>query len=104
MKFKIKKGDLVRVISGDDKGKEGKVLSVLADEGRAFVEGINIVSKHTKPNPKNQKGGIIKKEAPIQISKLMLVDPSTGEPSRAGRKVVDGKLKRYFKKSGQIIQ
>lgn len=99
----LKKGDMVQVIAGDDKGKKGRVLQVFAATNRALVEGINIVSRHTKPNAQNQQGGIIKKEASVNISNLMLVD-KTGNASRIGRKLNDaGKLVRFSKKSGEII-
>ena len=104
-KFHIKKGDLVFVNAGEDKGKQGKVLEVLVSKERAIVEGVNIMSKHTKPNAKNPQGGIVKKEAPIHISNLMLVDPSSGKATRIGRKVNEkGKLVRYSKKSGEEIK
>ncbi|BDX38245.1 50S ribosomal protein L24 [Tenuifilaceae bacterium CYCD] len=104
-KLHIKKGDLVYVISGESKGQQGKVLSVLVSKERALVEGVNMVSKHTKPNSKHPQGGIIKKEAPIHISNLMLIDPTTGKPSRIGRKLNDkGKLVRFSKKSGEEIK
>ncbi|NPA35623.1 MAG: 50S ribosomal protein L24 [Chlorobi bacterium] len=103
-KLHIKKGDTVIVNSGVNKGKEGKVLQVFPDKKRAIVEGINMVSKHTKPNAENPQGGIIKKEAPIHISNLNVKDPSTGKPTRIGRKLVDGKLVRYAKKSGEEIK
>lgn len=107
-KLFIKKGDLVRVISGDakySKPNEGKVLSLDREKNRALVEGLNLVSKHTKPNAQYPEGGIIKKEASIHISNLMLIDPKTGEPTRIGRKKDDkGKLVRYAKKSGEIIK
>lgn len=104
-KFHIKKGDLVQVNAGEDKGKQGKVLAVLREEERAIVEGINMVSKHTKPNAAHPQGGIIKKEAPIHISNLNVVDPSTGKPTRVGRRRnAEGKLVRYAKKSGQELQ
>ena len=100
-KFHIKKGDLVQVNTGEDKGKQGKVLAVLPKEERAIVERINMVSKHTKPNAAHPQGGIIKKEAPIHISNLNVVDPSTGKPTRIGRRRnAEGKLVRYAKKSG----
>jgi large subunit ribosomal protein L24 len=102
-KLHIKKGDMVQVMSGDDKGKKGHVLEVFNTKGRCIVEGVNIVSRHTKPSAQNQQGGIIKKEATINISNLMLVD-KTGTPSRIGRKLNDaGKLVRFSKKSGEII-
>ncbi len=87
-KLHIKKGDTVYVNSGEDKGKTGRVLKVLVKEGRALVEGINMVSKSTKPNAKNPQGGIVKQEAAIHISNLNLVDPKTGKPTRVGRKKV----------------
>ncbi|OWY19691.1 50S ribosomal protein L24 [Sphingobacteriales bacterium UPWRP_1] len=102
-KFKIKKGDTVKVISGDDKGVTGRVLEVNTKTGRALVEGVNQVVKHAKPSAKYPNGGIIELEAPINISKLMLVDPKTGAPTRVGRKVVDGKIIRYAKKSGEEL-
>lgn len=104
-KFHIKKGDLVYVNAGVDKGKQGKVLEVLPEEERAIVEGINMVSKHTKPNAKNPQGGIIKKEAPIHISNLNVVDPSTGKPTKIGRKKDEkGNVVRFAKKSGEILK
>ena len=103
-KSKIKKGDMVKVIAGDSKGQEGKVLKVLLEKCKAIVEGINMVSKSTKPNAKNTKGGIVKMEAPIHISNLMLID-NTGKPARIGRKIDNkGKLVRYSKKSGEVIK
>lgn len=96
---------MVYVISGESKGHQGRVLSVLVKKNRAIVEGANLVSRHTKPNSKNPQGGIIKKEAPIHISNLMLVDPATGKPTRIGRRLNDqGKLVRYSKKSGEEIK
>ncbi|HNW99416.1 MAG TPA: 50S ribosomal protein L24 [Bacteroidales bacterium] len=103
-KLHIKKGDIVRVIAGDSKGQEGKVLSVLVDKNKAIVEGINMVSKHTKPNAKNSKGGIVKKESPVHISNLMVID-NTGKPARIGRKEDSkGNIVRYSKKSGEVIK
>lgn len=94
---------MVQVIAGDDKGKKGRVIQVFNATNRALVEGINIVSRHTKPNAQNQQGGIIKKEATVNISNLMVLDKS-GNPSRIGRKLNDaGKLVRFAKKSGEII-
>ncbi len=105
VKLHIKKGDMVYVIAGDNKGQQGKVLQVLVEEERAIVEGLNLVSKHTKPNSKNPQGGIVKKEAPIQISNLQVVDPKTGKPTRIGRRKNDqGKSVRYSKKSGEEIK
>ena len=104
-KLHIKKGDMVYVNSGEDKGKTGKVLEVLVSKNRAIVEGINMVSKSTKPNAKNPQGGIVKKEASLHISNLNVLDPKTGKPTRIGRKLnSDGKLVRYTKKSGEEIK
>ena len=99
----IKKGDQVIVTEGAYKGKKGSVLEVFPVKYRALVEGVNIVKKHQKPTNEEQ-GGIIEKEAPVHISNIMLVDPKTGEATRIGRKLVDGKLVRYSKKSGEIIK
>ncbi|WP_374165548.1 50S ribosomal protein L24 [Arcticibacter sp. MXS-1] len=104
-KLKIRKGDLVQVIAGDSKGKQGKVLEVLLKENRVIVEGANVVSRHTKPNAANPNGGIVKKEAPIHVSNLMVVDAKTGKPTRVGRqKNAEGKLVRIAKKSGEEIK
>ena len=104
-KIHIKKGDTVVVISGNSKGQEGKVLEVVREDDRAIVEGVNMVSKHTKPNAKSPQGGIIKQEATIHISNLMLKDPKTGKPTRIGRRLdKNGKLVRYSKKSGEEIK
>ena len=104
-KFNIKKGDTVMVIAGESKGQKGRVLSVIRSKDRAIVEGINMVSKHTKPNAKAPQGGIIKQEAPIHISNLMLIDPTTGNPTRIGRRLGENnKLVRYSKKSGEEIK
>ena len=103
-KLRIKKGDTVYVNAGNDKGKTGKVLSVDPKADRAVVEGINMVSKHTKPNSKQPQGGIIKQEAPVHISNLNLIDPQSGKPTRVGHKFVDGKKVRYAKKSGEEIK
>ena len=104
-KLKIKKGDLVKVIAGDSKGSEGKVLEVILDKGRAIVEGANMVSKHTKPNAAKPNGGIVKQEAAIAVSNLMLVDPKSGKPTRVGRRKNDaGKLVRFAKISGEEIK
>ncbi|SFC44761.1 large subunit ribosomal protein L24 [Parapedobacter composti] len=106
-KLKIRTGDLVKVISGNSKGAQGKVLEVQIAENRAIVEGVNMVKKHTKPSAANPNGGIIEKEASIHISNLALIDPKTGKPTRVGRKVVEvnGKKKivRVAKKSGEVI-
>ena len=104
-KFHVKKGDMVFVNAGNEKGKTGKILRVDRKNMRAIVEGLNMVSKNTKPNANNPQGGIIKQEAPIHISNLQLVDPAKGGPTRIGRRLNDkGKLVRYAKKSGEEIK
>lgn len=104
-KLHIKKGDIVIVNAGDDKGKQGRVLEVLRDKNKAVVEGINMISRHTKPNAKSPQGGIVKKEAPIHISNLNVVDPKSGKATRVGRRLNDdNKLVRYAKKSGEEIK
>ena len=102
-KLHIKKGDIVSVNAGNDKGKTGKVLEVIPSKDRAIVEGINIVTKHAKPSPKHPQGGIVKQEAGVHVSNLQLVDPKTSKPTRVGYKMVDGKKVRYAKKSGEEI-
>ena len=104
-KFNIRKGDTVKVIAGDSKGQQGKVLMVDRAAYKALVEGVNMVSKHTKPNAKNPQGGILKKESPIHISNLMVID-NTGSPTRIGKKInqKSGKLERYSKNSGEVIK
>jgi len=106
IKLKIKKNDIVVVLAGTSKGKEGKVIKVIPSNNRAIVEGVNMVSKHTKPNAANPQGGIIKQESTIHISNLMLVDPKSGKPTRLGRKIDEktGKLIRFSKKSGEVIK
>ncbi|MEA3443954.1 MAG: 50S ribosomal protein L24 [Bacteroidota bacterium] len=105
-KLHIKKGDQVIVISGEYKGQQGKILEVIPAKRRAIVEGVNMVSKHTKPNAETPEGGIVKKEAPIHISNILLVDPSSGEATRIGRRISEktNKLVRYAKKSGEEIK
>ena len=104
-KLHIKKGDTVYVNAGDDIGATGRVLMVLVSEGRAIAEGVNMVSKHTKPNAKAPQGGIVKKEAPIHLSNLNVLDPKTKKATRIGRrKDESGKLVRYSKKSGEEIK
>ena len=104
-KLKIKKGDQVAVIAGESKGQKGRVLVVDRDKERAIVEGVNLVSKHTKPNSKAPQGGILKKEAPVHVSNLMVIDPASGKPTRVGRRLNDkNKLVRYSKKSGEEIR
>ena len=101
-KLHIKKGDTVIVNAGDDRGQKGRVLSVLRSKNRAIVEGLNMVSKSTKPNAKHPQGGIIKMEAPIHISNLSLIDPASGKATRIGRRKNDaGVTVRYSKKSGE---
>jgi len=100
-KLKIKSGDTVRVIAGENKGQEGKVIKVVIDKNRAFVEGVNLISKHTKPSAQNPQGGIVKKEASIHISNLMLVE--NGETTRVGYRMEDGKKVRFSKKSEKAI-
>lgn len=104
-KLHIRKGDTVMIIAGDSKGQQGKVLVVEKAKEKAIVEGVNLVSKHTKPNSKNPQGGIVKKEAPVHISNLMVID-GTGKPSRITRKVdaKNEKLVRYSKKTGEVIK
>ena len=102
-KIHTKKGDTVYVNAGNDKGKTGKVLEVIVDRDRAAVEGVNIVSKHTKPNSAHPQGGIIKQEASVHISNLNLIDPKSGKATRVGYRVQDGKKVRYAKKSGEEI-
>ena len=102
-KLHIKKGDMVFVNAGNDKGKTGKVLAVNVEKSRAIVEGINMVSKHTKPNAQHPQGGIVKQEAAIHISNVQLIDPSSSKPTKVGYKTVDGKKVRYAKKSGEEI-
>jgi large subunit ribosomal protein L24 len=104
-KLFIKKGDNVMVIAGESKGQHGKVLVVDSKKQKAIIEGINLVTKHAKPSAENPDGGIIKKEAPIHISNLMVVDGS-GKATRIGRKLDEksGKLVRYSKKSGEVIK
>lgn len=104
-KLHIRKGDTVYVLAGEDKGRKGRVLSVDADKNRAVVEGINIVSKSTKPSAKHPQGGIIKMEAPINISNLALLDPKSGKPTRVGIRIGEnGEKVRYAKKSGEEIK
>lgn len=104
-KLHIKKGDTVYVNTGVDKGKTGRVLKVLVKEGRAFVEGINMVSKSTKPNAKNPQGGVVKQEASIHVSNLNLIDPKSGKPTRVKKeRSAEGTVVRISKKSGEEIK
>ena len=102
-KLNLRKGDIVKVIAGDSKGQQGRILEMMLTSRKALVEGVNLVSKSTKPNSKNTQGGIVKKEAPIHVSNLMLVD-GKGNTTRVGRKIEDDKLVRYSKKSGEVIK
>jgi len=100
-KIKIKSGDTVRVIAGDQKGKEGKVISIITDKNKAIVEGVNLVSKHTKPSAQNPQGGIVKKEAALPISNLAILED--GNITKVGYRVEDGKKVRFSKKSEKAI-
>ena len=100
-KLHIKKGDTVYVNAGEDKGKTGRVLKVLVDKNRAIVEGINMITKHTKPSMQNQAGGIVQEEAAIDVSNVMLLH--NGQPTRVGFKFVDGKKVRFAKSTGEVI-
>jgi large subunit ribosomal protein L24 len=102
-KLKIKSGDTVRVIAGDHKGSEGKVLRVLKDKNRAIIEGVNMVSKHTKPSAKNPQGGIVKKEASMDISNVALVDPKSNSITKVGFRLEGDKKVRFSKKSNQVL-
>ena len=103
-KLKIRKGDTVKVIAGESKGVEGKVLEVFRDTNKALVEGVNMITKHQKPSAQNPQGGIVKMEAKIQISNLALLDPTSGEATRVGMRVEDGRKVRFSKKSGEVIK
>lgn len=100
-KFKIKVGDTVKVIAGDNKGSEGKVLQIIKEKNRAIVEGVNLISKHTKPSAQNPQGGIVKKEASIHISNIALIE--NGEAVRVGYRMEDGKKVRFSKKSEKAL-
>jgi large subunit ribosomal protein L24 len=102
-KLHIKKGDKVMVMAGDDKGKTGSVLQVIPHKNLAVVEDVNLAKKHMKPSNEKPEGGIHEIAVPVHISNLMLIDPKTGNPTRIGRKLVDGKNMRYSKSSGEII-
>ncbi|WP_075620186.1 50S ribosomal protein L24 [Paenisporosarcina indica] len=99
----VKKGDKVMVISGKEKGKTGTIIAAFPKKDRVLVEGMNLVKKHMKPNQANPQGGIVSQEASIHISNVMLIDPKSGEPTRVGYKMVDGKKVRVAKKSGETI-
>ncbi|CAM3497085.1 MAG: LSU ribosomal protein L24p (L26e) [Hydrogenibacillus schlegelii] len=103
-KMHVKKGDKVMVISGKDKGKIGTVLAAYPKKSRVLVEGVNIVKKHQKPSPQYPQGGIIEKEAPIHVSKVMPIDPKTGKPTRVGYQILpDGRKVRIAKRSGEPL-
>ena len=102
MAAKLKKGDKVVVIAGRDKGVEGEIMQVMPTEGRALVSGVNMVTRHLRQSPQSE-GGRVRKEAPIQLSNLAMIDPKEGGPTRVGFKVVDGQKVRFAKKSGEII-
>ena len=106
IKIKIKKNDLVIVTTGNSKGKQGKVIKIFPKDNKAIVEGVNLASKHSKPNAANPQGGIVKQEAKIHISNLALVDPKLGGATKIGRKMDEksGKIIRYSKKSGEVIK
>lgn len=107
-KLHVKKGDEVRIIAGNDKGRQGRVLAVFPNRERVLVEGINMRVHHDKPTQQNPQGGRIEREAPVHISNVMVIDPTTGEPTRIGRKRIEddagGRWVRYSKKSGEIIE
>lgn len=103
-KMKVKKNDNVVVLTGDDKGKKGRVIAVDTAKNKVLVEGVAIVKRHTKPNAASPNGGILEKEAYIHVSNVALVDPKGGKATRVGRKEVNGKLVRYAKKSGEVIK
>ncbi len=103
-KSNIRKGDTVQVLAGDDRGKQGRVLKVLVKEQKVLVEGINIVTKATKPSAKHPQGGLVKMEAPIAISNVALLDPKSGKPTRVSLRREDGKVVRIAKKSGEEIK
>lgn len=103
-KMRLKKGDRVKVISGKDKGKEGKILVSLPAENKVIVEGVSVASRHLKPTQNNPQGGIVKKETPIYASKVMLICPNTGKPTRVGHAFLeDGRKVRVAKVSGEIV-
>lgn len=102
-KLKIKTGDLVRVVAGDNKGQEGKVQKVFIEKNKAIVEGVNLVTKHNKPSAANPQGGIVKKEAALHISNLALIDAKTGETTRVGYRIEGDKKVRFSKKSNEVI-
>ena len=102
LKYKLKKGDKVKVIAGKDKGKEGDIVQILRSEGKALVSGVNTVNKHQKTTP-TEKGGIVAKEMPIHISNIAILDPKTKKPARIGYKIVNKKKVRFAKGSGEVL-
>ena len=102
--MRLKTGDNVVIITGKDKGKQGKIVASKPTENKVIVEGLNMVKKHVRQSEQNPDGGVIEMEAPIKVSNIMLVDPKTGERTRVGYKMVDGKKVRYAKKSGEVLK
>ena len=103
-KFKVKKGDTVKVLTGENKGSIGRIVRVMPKMNRVVVEGVNMIKKHQKPSAASPQGGIVEMEAPIHISNVSLIDPSTNETTRVGRKFDDnGNIVRYAKKSGEVL-
>jgi large subunit ribosomal protein L24 len=104
MTFRLRKNDTVQVITGEFKGKSGRIVKVFPEKRRALVEGLNMVKRHTKPNRKTQQGGIMQKEAPMSLSNLMLVCPKTGKPTRTGVSILEGgKRVRFSKRAKETI-
>lgn len=99
----VKTGDKVKVLTGKDKGKVGVITKAFPKKDRVIVEGVNVIKKHQKPSQLNPNGGIVEKEAAIHVSNVMLIDPTTNEPTRVGYKVIDGKKVRVSKKTGEVI-
>ena len=104
MALRLKKNDQVKIMAGEFRGQTGKILRVVPEKNVAYVESKNLIKRHTKPSPKNQQGGIVEKEAPINLSNLMLVCPKTGKPTRVGVQVLEnGKRVRYSKKAKELV-
>ena len=102
--MKLRKGDEVMVVSGEDRGKRGKILRVLRDKNRVVVEGVSFMRRHTRPSQSNPQGGIVEREAPIHASNVMVVDPKSGRPTRVGARVhEDGTRDRVARRSGEIL-
>ncbi|WP_284141023.1 MULTISPECIES: 50S ribosomal protein L24 [unclassified Virgibacillus] len=100
----VKKGDKVKVLSGKDRGKQGTILETYPKKDRVLVEGVNMIKKHAKPSQENPQGGILNQEAPIHVSNVLPIDPKSGEPTRVGYEVRDGKKVRIAKKSGEELK